>query len=87
MVLSSGDWILVLNDTEQGRHRLSMMLSRDEGKTWSVKKVLEESTEGGDSFAYPSVIQARDGMIHLTYSFSGSTGKSIRHMTFSPDWI
>lgn len=87
VVLSSGDWILVLNDTEQGRHRLSMMLSRDEGKTWSVKKVLEESTEGGDSFAYPSVIQARDGMIHLTYSFSGSTGKSIRHMTLSPDWI
>lgn len=87
VVLASGEWILVLNDTELGRHRLSVMLSKDEGKIWSIKKTIEESAPGGESFAYPSMIQAKDGKVHLTYTFGGIDGNTIRHMTFSPAWL
>lgn len=84
--LAGGNWLMVCNDTEDGRHRLSALLSDNEGETWQWRAVLEESQEG-EGYAYPSVIQARDGQIHVTYSYSGGQGKTIRHGTFDEDWL
>jgi predicted neuraminidase len=72
IVLSSGRWLMVLNDTEQGRHLLSVWLSDDEGKTWKWKRPLESAEPGPEatSASYPSVIQSRDGTIHVTYSLA-----------------
>ena len=63
------------------------MLSEDEGKTWNVRRVVEPSDETGKNFDYPSVIQTRDGLIHLTYSYTDATGRCIRHCTMSTEWI
>lgn len=85
--LHDGRWLMVCNDTERGRHRLSIFLSEDEGVSWAYRRVLEPMDETGKSFGYPSVIQARDGLIHVTYSYSSSLGRCIRHGTFNAEWV
>ena len=73
--LASGEWALINNDTTQGRHRLAVWISDDEGKTWKWKRHLQYSdaktkaeidkvTHAG----YPSIIQAKDGTLHASYT-------------------
>ncbi len=85
--LADGRWILIFNDTERGRHSLAVALSDDEGDTWPVTRHLEQWGEGEGRFSYPSIMQARDGRIHATYSHSTPDGAAIKHVTFMPDWI
>ncbi len=88
LVLDSGAWLLILNDTSIGRMRLSAWLSEDEGKTWTWKRQVEPSETLGSSFAYPSVIQSSDGNIHISYSYrSKEKTASIRHCTLNEAWI
>jgi len=50
--------------------------------------VLEELPEGKGAASYPSVIQARNGEIHVTYTFNDAQpGKSIKHIWFSETWF
>jgi predicted neuraminidase len=85
--LDNGDWILVHNDIENGRHSLAVSLSDDEGETWLWTRHLEKRDPGEGSFSYPSVIQAKDGLIHVTYSFHIPDNKTIKHLAFSTEWI
>ncbi|MCB9208739.1 MAG: exo-alpha-sialidase [Ignavibacteriales bacterium] len=86
--LKSGYWLLVYNDVDDGRYSLAVSISDDEGKTWKWKKHIETSEKGKGSFSYPSVIQAKDGKIQLTYSYHISDEKkSIKHVTFTEEWI
>lgn len=85
--LESGNWLLVLNDTEDGRHRLSAWLSDDEGASWKWKRVVEPGPQGGRSFSYPSVIQTPDGAIHMTYTCKSEAGSSIRHAVVTEGWV
>ncbi len=93
--LRDGTWLMVYNDTERGRHSLVAALSDDEGKTWKWKRHIELDTreKGAGSFHYPSVIQTRDGLVHVTYSYflnhlpPGAPRKSIKHAAFSVDWV
>jgi len=84
--LADGHWALIYNDTEEGRHRLAVSISDDEGKTWKWTRHLERSQRGQGSYAYPSLIQARDGALHATYSFSEG-GQSIKHAAFNQEWV
>ena len=84
--LKSGNWLLVYNDVDDGRYSLAAALSDDEGKTWRWKAGLENTK--GASFSYPSVIQAKDGEIHVTYSYHlKDKEKSIKHVSFTEKWI
>lgn len=84
--LKSGNWLLAYNDVEDGRYSLAVALSDDEGASWKWKKHLEYKK--GDSFSYPSVIQAKDGKIHITYSYATSKNmESIEHVAFDEDWV
>lgn len=87
--LKSGAWILVCNDSLDGRNLLTAYLSDDEGNTWKWKRALESVAKDAGSFSYPSVIQAADGAIHCTYSYSTSEekGESIKHIRFEEAWI
>jgi predicted neuraminidase len=87
IALRDGRWLMVCNDTERGRHRLSVMLSNDEGRSWAVKRTVESSDELGKGFGYPSLIQSRDGLIHMTYSYTTDKGKSIRHCVLNVEWV
>jgi arylsulfatase A-like enzyme/predicted neuraminidase len=101
VVLKSGRWALVNNDTEQGRHRLSVWLSDDEGRSWPWRRAIEEAPPGpeADTASYPSLIQSRDLSLHLTYSFvrkgvdvpQNAQGQplreTIRHAHFDEAWV
>ena len=79
---------MIFNDVEDGRYSFAASLSDDEGKTWKWKKYIEKSEKGKGSYAYPSVIQAKDEKIHLTYSYHlPNNNNSIKHVCFDEDWI
>lgn len=83
ILLRSGAIAVVHNDhSGQERDQLSIALSRDGGRTWPTRKVIVHVA--GGRFDYPSVIQARDGRIHVTFS---DNLKTIRHASFSEGWI
>lgn len=83
IVLRSGAIGVVHNDHDgKDRDRLSIAISRDNGQTWPIRKVIVHAP--GQRFDYPSVIQARDGRIHVTFS---DNLKTVRHASFSEGWI
>lgn len=89
--LNDGRFIVIYNDSEEGRHSLAVSLSNDEGKTWSVTRHLESAEKGKGRFHYPSLVQAADGIIHVTYSYFVPTPegerKSIKHAAFNLEWL
>lgn len=104
LALRSGRWLLINNDLEEGRHRLALTLSDDEGRSWKWKRYLERDSAadvqaGAGSYHYPSIIQARDGTLHATYSFHqkqsavqpDAAGKpaneTIKHAHFNEAWV
>jgi predicted neuraminidase len=86
--LRNGHWLMVCNDTESGRHRLAVLVSDDEGKTWKWKRYLENDPPGAGSYSYPSIIQAKDGTLHVTYSWSQpGKGSCIKYAQFNEEWV
>ncbi len=85
--LADGRWIMIYNDTEEGRHSLAAALSTDEGDTWPVMRHIEHDETGTGSFSYPSVVQGKDGRVHVSYSYRTKNGASIKHAAFVPDWV
>jgi predicted neuraminidase len=83
--LENGHWLLVYNDTVNGRNSLAVSVSDDEGKTWKWMRHLEKHAQG--SYHYPSVIQGRDGTIHAVYSYFVDGGKSMKHAAFNEAWV
>ena len=83
--LANGHWLLVYNDTIKGRMSLAVSISTDEGHTWSRTAHLENQEAG--SYHYPAVIQARDGRIHVAYSYFVQGGKSMKHAEFDEAWV
>jgi predicted neuraminidase len=104
IVLASGAWALVYNDLERDRYSLAVSLSEDEGRTWRWTRHIERDAEPSDpqqrgQYHYPSIIQARDGTLHVTYSYflpparaaKDAEGrlvrKSIKHAHFNEAWV
>ena len=92
VTLASGEWVMVFNDTEEGRHNLSVAISDDEGKTWKWKKAIENDTrkENTTSSHYPSVIVGADERIIVSYSFHRNDikpGRTIKYCSFTADWV
>jgi predicted neuraminidase len=86
--LASGRWALVYNDSAAGRHSLAISVSDDEGTSWKWTRHLERVPAGQGQFHYPSMIQARDGTIHVTYTHSPrAQGSTIEHARVSEEWL
>jgi predicted neuraminidase len=83
--LANGHWLMVYNDTTDGRNSLAVSISDDEGKSWKWTRHLEKHDTG--SYHYPVVIQARDGTIHTVYSYFVDGGKSMKHAAFNEEWV
>ncbi|HVW60868.1 MAG TPA: sialidase family protein [Puia sp.] len=85
LTLRDGRWAFLGNTISDGRYRLTLMLSDDEGKTWKWKTDLENDESKTGSFSYPCLIQTKDGMLHMTYSFRRKgEGESIKHVAMDP---
>jgi predicted neuraminidase len=83
--LTDGNWALVYNDTTSERNSLVVSLSDDEGRSWKWTRHLERHDRG--AYHYPAMIQARDGAIHVVYSYFVEGGKSMKHARFNEAWI
>jgi predicted neuraminidase len=77
VTLASGQALLAYNHARSGRTPLNLALS-DDGRRWSALTVLED--EPGE-FSYPAAIQARDGTVHVTYTWNR---RRIRHVSLCP---
>lgn len=84
LTLQDGRWWLVGNDLHDGRYRLALWISEDEGKTWSSPQYLEKDLSKAGSFSYPSLIQDTDGKVHLTYSSHFPDRKTIQYVRMDP---
>ena len=78
VTLSDGRFLLVYNHTATGRSPLNVAISTD-GHQWMAGPVLEN--EPGREFSYPAVIQTRDGLVHITYTWRR---ERIRHVVIDP---
>jgi predicted neuraminidase len=78
VTLRDGRFIVVYNHTGRGRSPLNVAISGD-GETWDAAAVLED--EPGQEFSYPAVIQTRDGLVHITYTWHRTR---IKHVTLDP---
>ena len=67
MTLESGSHLLVRNPIKKGRNKISLFDSAD-GITWEELLVLEDESIG--EFSYPAIIQAKDGTVHISYTFN-----------------
>jgi hypothetical protein len=83
VMLRNGHLAMIYNDLEESpRYRLAISISPDEGKTWPWKRSIE-NTPGG-RFDYPSLVQAKSGLLHATYSYNL---KTIKHVEFNEEWV
>ena len=83
--LKDGRWALIVNDQEDGRYRLSLYISQDEGETWPYKYALENVAKGKGSFSYPSMLQGADGLLHISYSYQQVAGQeAIKYVVVDP---
>jgi predicted neuraminidase len=75
--LRDGRRLLVFNRSETERTPLNVAVSAD-GKTWTDLIVLEKDP---GEYSYPAVIQTRDGMVHITYTWKR---RRIKHVVLDP---
>jgi predicted neuraminidase len=78
VTLRDGRQLLVYNHTVKGRGMLNVALSTD-GRAWLAALVLENTPEA--EFSYPAVIQTRDGLVHITYTWKR---QRVRHVVVDP---
>ncbi|MEZ6086492.1 MAG: sialidase family protein [Pirellulaceae bacterium] len=89
VTLADGRQLLVYNHTVRlpkpkdafpsNRDMLNVAISTD-GKSWKPVMTLERKHVGA-GYSYPAVIQTRDGLVHITYTFERL---SIKHVVIDP---
>ncbi len=91
--LENGHLVLAFNNVqvqekrgqpaEGPRRPLSVALSVDGGKTWPWVRDVEIG-RAGEEYSYPSIVQAQDGEIYLSFTYRRTT---IKVMSFWEDWV
>lgn len=80
--LASGRLLLACNPGD-GRNKLSLWVSEDQGKAWRETRILEQSNDSGE-YSYPTLLQGRDGTIHIVYTW---WRQGIRYAAFNESWL
>ena len=79
--LADGRFLLVYNPSPTSRAKLEVAVSSD-GKAWRLATVLEDAASG--EYSYPAMIQTRDGLVHVTYTWRRDR---IKHVVLDPGSI
>lgn len=69
--------LIVYNHSTQGRSPLNAAISSN-GRDWEAALVLENDP---GEYSYPAVVQTRDGLVHITYTWKR---KLIKHVVIDP---
>ena len=86
VTLKDGRQLLVYNHNtrdkteNKGRSPLNVAVSSN-GKDWSATLVMEDDPTAPSGFAYPAVIQTRDGLVHIIYTWQR---QRIKHVVIDP---
>jgi predicted neuraminidase len=88
VTLKDGRQLLVYNHStreqagmgHKGRGILNVALSRD-GLAWEAALVLDHLDQPEKQFSYPAVIQTRDGLVHIAYTWHRDR---IKHVVLDP---
>jgi predicted neuraminidase len=75
--LTDGRFLLAYNPIREDRRRLDVAVSSD-GRSWMAAATLEDSP---GEYSYPAMIQARDGLVHVTYTWKR---ERIKHVVLDP---
>ena len=78
VTLADGRHLLIYNHTPKGRSPLNLAVSKD-GKTWEAALVIED--EPKREFSYPAIIQTKDGLVHITYTWKRA---KVKHIVVDP---
>jgi predicted neuraminidase len=78
--LKDGRQLVVYNHLSNGRNILNVAVS-DDGKEWKAAILLENDKNQDSEFSYPAVIQTKDGMVHITYTWNRI---QIKHVVIDP---
>ena len=82
--LRDGSLLMACNPIPGNRNRLALLRSTDQGDTWSLVRVVEESPDDREEFSYPALLQDRAGNVHLLYTWKRL---GIRHARFTQAWL
>ncbi|MBW1816220.1 MAG: four helix bundle protein [Deltaproteobacteria bacterium] len=82
LALSDGRILLALNDSVKYRSNLRLLVSEKGSKSWERAATLEY--EDGMEFSYPYMCRARNGRIHMVYTWRNG---HIRHLEFNKAWL
>ena len=87
VTLQDGRHLMIYNHlgsrkTEWGRRGLLNLAISDDGIQWRKVAVLEQ--EENQEFSYPAIIQTKDGMVHMTYTWKR---QRIKHVVVDPTLI
>ena len=88
VTLKDGRHVLVYNHVNSdgswgNRNILNMAISED-GIDWEAAVLLENDRDSDGEYSYPAVIQTKDGMIHITYTWNREL---IKHVVVDPSKI
>lgn len=78
VTLADGRHLLIYNHTARGRSPLNLAVSKD-GKTWEAALAFED--EPKKEFSYPAIIQTKDGLVHITYTWKRA---KVKHIVIDP---
>lgn len=78
VTLKDGRHLMVYNHTLKKRSPLNVAVSSSNGKEWRAAIVLED-TPG--EYSYPAVIQTKDGLVHITYTWKR---QRVKHAVIDP---
>ena len=78
--MEAGKIKLIARDMGFFDHNVGLYFESEDGINWEAAAVLEYRT-GQVQYSYPAVIQTRDGLVHVTYSWHR---KRIKHVVLDP---
>lgn len=68
------------------RAPLTLAISEDNGHTWAYKRdiITKDNIDGYPEFSYPSIIQADDFSLHITFTY---LRQYIKHIILTEEWV
>ncbi|MDD4778268.1 MAG: exo-alpha-sialidase [Fermentimonas sp.] len=88
VTLKDGRHVLVYNhiepDSDWGNRNILNIAVSNDGLNWAAAALLENDEDSDGEYSYPAIIQSKDGMIHITYTWNR---KMIKYVVIDPSKI
>ena len=76
---------MIYNHSEDKRNQMRLALSMDQGKTWPME--FSRGLGALRELSYPSLMEGKEGRLHVSYSEKTNRGESIGYESFDLSWV